>query len=113
MASSRRSAVRRVLVGQTGNRGLRLLYHLRALEQMDVGEIVEKRPPSLLGLATLDFTCDYGRFSMASGYALDAAPFVCYTVSVFGSSRCSVDGRTACMATSVSMPARWSVQAQS
>lgn len=58
--------MKRVLVGQTGNRGLRLLYHLRASEQVDVAEIVEKRPPSLFGLATLDFTCDYGRFSMAS-----------------------------------------------
>jgi hypothetical protein len=105
--------VRRVLVGPTGNRGLCLLYHLRALEQMDVAEIVEKRPPPLCGLATLDFTCDYGRFSVLSRYALDAAPFVCYTVSVFGSSRCSVDGRITRMPGSVLMPARWSVQAQS
>jgi len=33
---------------------------------MDAAEIVEKRPPPLCGLATLDFTCDYGRFSVVS-----------------------------------------------
>ncbi|HUV95511.1 MAG TPA: hypothetical protein VMX14_11900 [Anaerolineae bacterium] len=58
--------MRRVLVGQTGNWGLRPLYHLRASEQVDVAEIVEKRPPPLCGPATLDFTCDYGRFSVVS-----------------------------------------------
>ena len=58
--------MKRVLVGQTGNGACVYYINLRALEQMDVGEIVEKRPPPLCGLATLDFTCDYGRFSVIS-----------------------------------------------